>query len=146
MLAKNPSLYTGAKRCIAVLPRARERLEAALHKLGRLYPDARFPPVTVAIGRGKPVAMGAPDTGIQVGLEALCAIDWHNPDVEDRIVYVLAHEYAHVQQVDADAISEQESPRVLDISLIEGIGEFVDERSEVKTFELQSLKRSSYAV
>src|SRR3546814_5400665 len=85
----------GAKRCLAVRPRARERLEAALHKLGRLYPEARFPPVTVAIGRGKPVAMGAPDTGIQVGLEALCAIDWLNPDVEDRIVYVLAHEYAH---------------------------------------------------
>src|SRR3546814_2929996 len=109
MLAKNPSLYTGAKRCIAVLPRARERLEAALHKLGRLYPDARFPPVTVAIGRGKPVAMGAPDTGIQVGLEALCAIDWLNPDVEDRIVYVLAHEYAQGAQVHADAISEKES-------------------------------------
>src|SRR3546814_16933023 len=71
--------------------------------------------------------MGAPDTGIQVGLEALCAIDWLNPDVEDRIVYVLAHEYAHVQQVHADAISEQESPSVLDISLIEGIGEFVAE-------------------
>src|SRR3546814_16122460 len=82
MLAKNPSLYTGAKRCIALLPRARERLEAALPKLGRLYPDARFPPVTVAIGRGKPVAMGATDTGIQVGLEALCAIAWLNP--EDR--------------------------------------------------------------
>src|SRR5690606_38246557 len=92
MLAKNPSLYSCAKRCLAVLPRARARLEAALHKLGRLYPEARFPPVTVPIGRGKPVAMGAPDTGIQVGLEALCAIDWLNPDVEDRIVYVLAHE------------------------------------------------------
>src|SRR3546814_2687962 len=92
MLAKNPSRYTGAKRCISVLPRARERLEAALHELGRLYPDARFPPVTVAIGRGKPVAMGAPDTGFQVGLEALCAIDWLNPDVEDRIVYVLAQD------------------------------------------------------
>jgi hypothetical protein len=127
MLAKNPSLYTGAKRCLAVLPRARERLEAALHKLGRLYPEARFPPVTVAIGRGKPVAIGAPDTGIQVGLEALCAIDWLNPDVEDRIVYVLAHEYAHVQQVHADAISDKESPTVLEISLVEGIAEFVSE-------------------
>ena len=126
-LAKDPSLYTGAKRCLPALPPARERLEAALRKLARLYPEARFPPVTVAIGRGKPVAIGAADTGIQVGLEALCAIDWLDPDVEDRIVYVLAHEYAHVQQVHADAISEQESPTVLDISLIEGIGEFVAE-------------------
>ena len=127
-LAKNPSLYSDAKRCLAVLPQARERLESALHTLGTLYADARFPPVTFAIGRGKPVAVGAPDTGIQVGLEALCAIDWLNPDVEDRIVYVLAHEYVHVQQVRAHALSEKETPTVLEISLLEGIAEFVGER------------------
>ena len=126
-LAKNPSLYADAKRCLAVLPQARERLETALHTLGRLYADARFPPVTIAIGRGKPVAVGAPDTGIQVGLEALCAIDWLNPDIEDRIVYVLAHEYAHVQQVRAHALSEKETPTVLEISLLEGIAEFAGE-------------------
>ena len=126
-LAKNPSLYADAKRCLAVLPQARERLETALHTLGLLYADARFPPVTIAIGRGKPVAIGAPDAGIQVGLEALCAIDWLNPDIEDRIVYVLAHEYAHVQQVRAHALSEKENPTVLEISLLEGIAEFVGE-------------------
>jgi len=126
-LAANPALYADAKRCLAVLPQARERLEAALRTLGRLYPDARFPPVTIAIGRGRPVAVGAPDTGIQVGLEALCAIDWLNPDVEDRIVYVLAHEYVHVQQVEAHAFSEKEAPTVLEISLLEGIAEFVGE-------------------
>lgn len=123
----NPSLYADAKRCLAVLPRARERLETALHTLRRLYPDALFPPVTIAIGRGKPVAVGAPDTGIQVGLEALCATDWLNPDVEDRIVYVLAHEYVHVQQVRAHAISGKEAPTVLEISLLEGVAEFVGE-------------------
>ncbi|HEY5971884.1 MAG TPA: DUF2268 domain-containing putative Zn-dependent protease [Pseudoxanthomonas sp.] len=127
-VAANPSLYAGAKRCLAVLPQARKRLETALHTLGRLYAEARFPPVTIAIGRGKPVAVGAPDTGIQVGLEALCATDWLNPDVEDRIVYVLAHEYAHVQQVRAHAISEKKTPTVLEISLLEGIAEFVGER------------------
>jgi hypothetical protein len=126
-LAANPSLYADAKRCLAVLPRAQQRLETALRTLGRLYPLARFPPVTIAIGRGKPVAIGAPDTGIQVGLEALCAIDWLDPDVEDRIVYVLAHEYAHVQQVRAHALSEKEKPTVLEISLLEGIAEFVGE-------------------
>ncbi|MEL1264203.1 DUF2268 domain-containing putative Zn-dependent protease [Pseudoxanthomonas putridarboris] len=126
-LTTNPSLYADAKRCLAVLPRARERLETALRTLGSSYADARFPPVTIAIGRGKPVAVGAPDTGIQVGLEALCATDWLNPDVEDRIVYVLAHEYVHVQQVEAHAISEKEAPTVLEISLIEGIAEFVGE-------------------
>lgn len=127
-LTTNPSLYADAKRCLAVLPPARERLEATLRTLRNLYADARFPLVTFAIGRGKPVAVGAPDTGIQVGLEALCAIDWLNPDVEDRIVYVLAHEYVHVQQVRAHAISDKETPTVLEISLLEGIAEFVGER------------------
>lgn len=126
-MTANPSLYADAKRCLAVLPQARQRLETALRTLGHLYPEARFPPVTITIGRGKPVAIGAPDTGIQVGLEALCAIDWLNPDVEDRIVYVLAHEFAHVQQVRAHALSEKESPTVLEISLLEGIAEFVGE-------------------
>lgn len=126
-LAESPTLYADAKRCLAVLPRARERLEAALDSLGRLYPAARFRPVTVAIGPGRPVAVGAPDTGIQVGLEALCATDWLNPDVEDRFVYVLAHEYVHVQQVRANAIADKEAPTVLDISLVEGIAEFVAE-------------------
>ncbi|MGH8085024.1 MAG: DUF2268 domain-containing putative Zn-dependent protease [Lysobacter sp.] len=126
-LADNPVLYEEARRCAAALPQARERLESALQELGRLYPDARFPPVTVAISRGKPVAVAAPDTGIQVGLEAMCAVDWLNPDLEDRIVYVLAHEYVHVQQVNAAPIIDKEAPTVLELSLIEGIGEFVGE-------------------
>jgi hypothetical protein len=75
-LAKNPEIYSSAKRCLVVLPRVRERLEVALRALGRLYPEARFPPVTIAVGRGKPVAVGSPASGIQIGLEALCATDW----------------------------------------------------------------------
>ncbi|HEX5793107.1 MAG TPA: DUF2268 domain-containing putative Zn-dependent protease [Rheinheimera sp.] len=126
-LAANPALYADAKRCLTVLPQAQRRLEQALHKLTQLYSEARLPHVTIAVGRGKPVAIGAPDTGIQVGLEALCAIDWLNPDVEDRIVYVLAHEYVHVQQVQAHAISKKQTPTVLEISLLEGIAEFVGE-------------------
>jgi hypothetical protein len=126
-LARNPALYADAKRCLAALPQARERLETALRTLGRLHPEARFPAITIAIGRGKPVAVGAPDTGIQVGLEALCATDWLNPNVEDRIVYVLAHEYVHVQQVRAQPITDKQAPTVLEISLVEGIAEFVTE-------------------
>lgn len=126
-LSTNPSLYADARRCLDTLPRARERLEDALRTLARLYPEARFPAITIAIGRGKPVAVGSPDTGIQVGLEALCATDWLNPNVEDRIVYVLTHEYVHVQQVQAQPISEKEAPTVLEISLVEGIAEFVTE-------------------
>src|SRR5437016_994370 len=100
-LVRQPEIYSGAKRCMVVLPRVRNRLEIALRTLGRLYPKAQFPPVTIAVGRGKPVAVGSPESGVQIGLEALCATSWLNPTVEDRFVHVIAHEYAHVQQLRA---------------------------------------------
>jgi hypothetical protein len=124
-LARHPEIYSSAKRCLIVLPRVRERLEGSLRTLGRLYPEARFPPVTIAVSRGKPVAVGSPATGVQIGLEALCATDWLNPNVEDRFVYVIAHEYAHVQQV--PALVDDEHPTVLEGSLVEGAAELTAE-------------------
>lgn len=124
-LAEHPEIYSDAKRCMVVLPRVRERVQAALLQLGRLYPEARFPPVTIAVGRGKPVAIGGPDDGIQIGLEALCATNWLNPNVEERFVHVLAHEYTHVQQ--APALTNNEHPTVLELSLVEGAAEFTAE-------------------
>src|SRR5580692_808358 len=83
-LSKHPEIYSDARRCMAVLPNVRRRLEVALHTLGRLYPDATFPPVTIAIGRGKPVGTTSADTGVLIGLEALCATDTSDPNIEDR--------------------------------------------------------------
>jgi hypothetical protein len=125
VLAKRPEIYSGAKRCMDVLPAVRQRVEVALRTLGRLYPEARFPPVTIAVGRGKPVGVGSPGSGVQIGLEARCATDWLNPSVEDRFVHVIAHEYAHVQQV--PALVDDENPTVLEMSLIEGAAEFTAE-------------------
>lgn len=125
MLAKQPGIYQRAKTCLAILPKVRERLTLALSKLGQLYPEARFPPVTIAVGRGKPVGIGSPATGVQIGLEALCGTDWLNPNLEDRFVYVITHEYAHVQQVAATV--DDEYPTVLEASLVEGAAEFVAE-------------------
>lgn len=105
--------------------RARERLELAFHKLARLYPEAKFPPVTIAVGRGKPVGVGSPVSGVQIGLEALCAIKYFDSNLEDRFVHVIAHEYAHVQQV--RALVDDEHPTVLEGSLIEGAAEFMAE-------------------
>lgn len=124
-LAKRPEIYSDAKRCTAVLPRVRERLAMAMRKLGSLYPEARFPAVTIAIGRGKPVGVGSPVTGVQIGLEALCATNWLNANVEDRFVNVVSHEYVHVQQV--QALVDDEKPTVLSMSLIEGAADFVGE-------------------
>jgi hypothetical protein len=124
-LIKHPEIYSDAKRCMAVLPQARRRLEVAFDKLDQLYPEAKFPPVTIAVGRGKPVGVGSPATGIQIGLEALCAVKYFDPNVEDRFVHVVTHEYAHVQQV--RALVDDPHPTVLEGSLIEGAAEFVAE-------------------
>jgi hypothetical protein len=124
-IAKRPEIYVQARECIKTLPRVRERLAAAMGRLAQLYPDARFPPVTIAIGRGKPIGIGGRDTGVQIGAEALCANAWINPDIGDRFVRVVMHEYAHVQQ--AVSFSERDGATVLAASLEEGAAEFVTE-------------------
>lgn len=124
-LAKNPQIYSGARRCVAVLPRVKERVQIALDKLADLNPGARFPPVTIAVSRGKPAGIGYPDTGIQIGLEAVCAADFMNPNVEDRFVHLIAHEYVHVQQ--APALASRDDLTVLQRTLLEGVAEMMSE-------------------
>ncbi|MDE2163345.1 MAG: lytic murein transglycosylase [Alphaproteobacteria bacterium] len=126
-LAADPKIYVEARRCMAVLPRVRRRLEVAIGKLRTLYPQAVFAPVTIAVGRGKPV--GVTDaSGVMIGLEALCAVNYLSPNVEDRFVHVIAHEYAHVQQaLQAPALYNDQNPTVLEASLIEGAAEFTAE-------------------
>jgi hypothetical protein len=126
-MAAHPEIYVDAKRCMLVLPAARVRLQVALGDLARRYPKTKLAPVTIAVGRGKPV--GVTDaSGVMIGLEALCSINYFEPDVEDRLVHVLAHEYAHVQQAaQSPALFNDPKPTVLEESLIEGAAEFVGE-------------------
>lgn len=124
-IATNPALYERARECSAVLPRAKENVDNALSKFVRLYPDARIPSVTIAIGRGRPVAIGSPITGIQVGLEALCATNFIDPIIQSRVEGVLVHEFVHAQQ--NPALTEKEHPTVLEAALTEGGAEFVTE-------------------
>lgn len=124
-LTKTPKIYADAKRCIIVLPQARERIKIALSKLADIYPDAKFPSVTIAVGRGKPVGVGSPLSGVMIGLEALCGVTYFDSNVEDRFVHVVAHEYIHVQQV--RALVDDDHPTVLEGSLIEGAAEFMAE-------------------
>jgi hypothetical protein len=126
-MSEHPEMYANAKRCMGVLPKGRLRVAAALRKLGRLYPEARFPPVTIAVGRGKPVGV-ADATGVMIGLEPLCAVTWMEPNREDRFVHVVVHEYVHVQQAIASpTLYNDQKPTVLEESLIEGAAEFTDE-------------------
>jgi Predicted Zn-dependent protease (DUF2268) len=126
-ISKHPQIYADARRSMAILAPVRRRVVAALHKLGQLYPEAEFPPVTIAVGRGKPV--GVTDAqGVMIGLEALGAVTWLEPNIEDRFVHVIAHEYAHVQQaLRAPALYNDPRPTVLEESLIEGAAEFTAE-------------------
>lgn len=121
-ISRHPEVYSDARRCMAALPRVRQRVAVALRKLGRLYPQARFPAVTVVVGRGKPVGIGSEASGLQIGLEALCAVRFDNLDPEERFVRVIAHEYIHVQQF--PALDDDEHTTLLERALIEGGAEF----------------------
>lgn len=58
-------------------------------------------------------------------LEALCATDGLDPDVEERFVQVIAHEYAHVQQ--SLFLNDEKNTTVLQTALAEGGAEFTAE-------------------
>jgi hypothetical protein len=124
-ISKRPEIYTNARRCMDVLPRVRERLQRALRKLLVLYPEAKIEPITIAVGRGRPVAIADGDNGVQVGLEALCDTKWMNPNLEDRFVHTIAHEYGHVQQF--TSFANDEYPTGLEEALMEGGAEFTAE-------------------
>jgi hypothetical protein len=122
-----PELYTEARTCMEALPRVRERLNVAFLKLATLYPEAERPPVTILVGRGRPLAISGPGDGVQIGLEAMCApiAQFLNPNVDNRFVYVIAHEYIHSQQ--NPNLASDEHPTVLERSLVEGAAEFMGE-------------------
>src|ERR1700761_3429122 len=96
-IAQHPDYYTHARQCLAALPRVKQRLTVAFAKLAALYPEAVFPPVTIVVGRGRPVGITNP-AGVTIGLEALCMAEFMNPNPEDRFVHVVAHEYGHIEQ------------------------------------------------
>jgi Predicted Zn-dependent protease (DUF2268) len=124
-MTAHPQIFENAKRCMAVLPRVRLRVASALRKLDRLFPKATFPPVTIVISRGKPAGV-ADASGVIIGLDALCAVTYLNPNMEERFVHTITHEYTHVQQANlSPALYNDPKPTVLDASLIEGAAEFI---------------------
>ena len=127
-IASSPKIYADARSCLAALPAVKRRLVTAFAKLSALYPDAKFPPVTIVVGRGRPVGITNP-SGVTVGLEALCQAAFMNPNVEDRFVHVVTHEYGHIQQTGAQQDMNPGDPgaTVLYMSLIEGAADFAGE-------------------
>ena len=124
-IAKQPQLYATARHGAEALPIVKTRIKQALDRLREIYPAAKFPAITIAIGRGKPVAIGSPVSGVQIGLEALCGITYYDKNLEDRFVHVIAHEYVHVQQ--PQEMVDDPNPTVLEGSLVEGAADFIGE-------------------
>lgn len=124
-LRDKPDLYRDARACAATLGNVRGRLAASADRLAELYPPAIFPPITIAMSRGAPVA-AANGKGLYVSLEALCAAKFFEANDEDRFVHVIAHEYVHAQQPLAQIESDNET--VLHAALVEGAAEFVAEQ------------------
>ncbi len=126
-IASQPELYAQGRNCLAELPAVKQRLTQVFSNLQAIYPQTRFPPVTIAVGRGRPVGLTS-KSGVIIGLEALCAADFMNANVQDRFVHVIAHEYVHIQQTGLIDF-EPGDPRatVLRVSLGEGIAEFITE-------------------
>lgn len=124
-LRAKPQVFADARGCAAKLPNIRTRLVAATDRLAETYPAAKFPPITIAIGRATSAGT-ANARGVYIGLESLCAARFIEADDEDRFVHVIAHEYVHVQQPLAQIEDREES--VLRAALVEGAAEFVAER------------------
>lgn len=108
VIQHKPSLFAKARTCGTALPSIRTRVAAAVDQLGALLPSARFPPVTVLVGRGNSGGVTT-EAGVVIGLEALCNVDWMQADVSDHFVHLIAHEYVHVQQPGARVDVEQAS-------------------------------------
>ena len=124
-LRAKPQVFADARGCAAKLPNIRTRLVAATDRLAAIYPAAKFPPITIAIGRATSAGT-ANARGVYIGLESLCAARFIEAADEDRFVHVIAHEYVHVQQPLAQVEDREES--VLRAALTEGAAEFIAER------------------
>jgi len=125
-IAAKRTLYDNARTCAAKLPDVRGRLTTVLARLGTLLPDARFPPVTILIGRGNSGGMTG-KAGVLIGLESICGADWLEPALDDRLVHLIAHEYVHIQQPMVQRDEPNVRHTVLESSLTEGVAEFVGE-------------------
>jgi hypothetical protein len=125
MIAAHREVYDNARKCASVLPAVHTGLRQVFARLEQIDPEARFPPVIVLIGRNN--SGGTTDrSGVLIGLEVACRANWLQPDLTDRLVHLIAHEYGHVQQFPQGG-EDHVRRTVLAQSLIEGEAELIAE-------------------
>jgi Predicted Zn-dependent protease (DUF2268) len=136
-IQKDPGDYDKARSCVPALPSIRMRLGPIFRKLGRLYPEARFPPVTILVGRDNTGGVSSA-SGVLIGLEVTCATLRPGQTITDRFVHLIAHEYAHVEQSEFDG-----EPTLLRQCLVEGVAELIAELTsgEISNSQLLSWTR-----
>jgi hypothetical protein len=140
-ISRHPELYVNARRCMDLLPRVRSRVAIVLRKLKELYPEANLQPVTVVVGRGRPVAIADAQHGVQLALEGMCDVPPSTKaSLEDRFVHIIAHEYGHVQQF--IAFDNDPHPTVLGGSLMEGAAEF---NAEMTSGAISNYEQAAFA-
>jgi len=124
-ITKSPQDYRNARHCMRALPAVRERLRRVFAKLARIDPHATFPPVTIVIGRNNTGGTTTAE-GVTIGLEVICRANWLDPNIVERLVHLIAHEYVHVQQPAAQ-VAPPDNATLLFQSLVEGGAEFIGE-------------------
>jgi hypothetical protein len=142
-IGKSPGVFRDARQCVPMLPAAREQLRQVFSELTRLDPQAALPPVTIVIGRNNTGGTTTPG-GVTIGLEVVCRSNWLDPDIVQRLVHLIAHEYVHVQQP-AAGVDPPADATLLFTSLVEGGAEFIGELTsgEITNSHLKRWTRGS---
>ncbi|MGH8157706.1 MAG: DUF2268 domain-containing putative Zn-dependent protease [Rhodanobacter sp.] len=136
-----PAAYADARSCAQALPAVRQQLRGVFSRLTDIYPPTTLPPVTVVIGRNNTGGTTTAD-GVIIGLETICRANWMDADITARLVHLIAHEYAHVQQPAAQ-VDPPAGATLLFQSLLEGGAEFIGEliSGQVSNVQLQDWTR-----
>lgn len=124
-IAQHRDVYEQARKCMDALPAMKTKLQEAFHTLANIDADATFPPVTVLIGRNSS-AGSTGRSGVLIGLEVICRASWLQPDISERLLHLIAHEYGHIQE-SPDLNDPTKPTSVLKQSLVEGVAELVAE-------------------
>jgi Predicted Zn-dependent protease (DUF2268) len=124
-IAAHRDVYDNARGCAAILPAVRARLATVFSRLAQIDQQARFPSVIILIGRNNSGGTTGP-SGVLIGLEVACRSHWLQPDLTDRLVHLIAHEYGHVQQFPHGG-EDTHPDTVLKQSLVEGVAELIAE-------------------
>lgn len=140
MVAAYPRYFAAIRANTLALAHDRttlDRIRAGYEHIESLYPAATFPPVTFLIGRFSTGGTTSND-GMLIGteffaiddntpLDELGAFQRANVNRATALPLIVAHEHAHILQLNAQRLMSKQGKTLLDQSLLEGGADFVGE-------------------